>query len=124
MYHAKNLNYPFSGQKDWEIALWLLHLGLSMGKIDSFLSLEMASKLFHFHYTFNDKSFIKIKGLPLSFSLAKELQGRAEMLPSGPRWMSQVLSTSHPTKSPIILYWHDLLDCILAILNHPFFRTL
>ncbi|KAG1749456.1 hypothetical protein EDB19DRAFT_2022570 [Suillus lakei] len=41
MYHAKNPYYPFSGRKDWEIALWLLHSGLSMGKIDSFLSLEM-----------------------------------------------------------------------------------
>ncbi|KAG2105843.1 uncharacterized protein F5147DRAFT_746400 [Suillus discolor] len=104
VYRAKNPYYPFSGQKDWEITSWLLRLGLSMGKIDSFLSLEM------------------IKGLPLSFSSAKELRGRAEMLPSGPRWMSQVLSTSHPTKSPVVLYWHDPLDCISAILNHPFFH--
>ncbi|KAG2106248.1 uncharacterized protein F5147DRAFT_653992 [Suillus discolor] len=104
VYRAKNPYYPFSGWKDWEIASWLLHSGLSMGKIDSFLSLEM------------------IKGLPLSFSSAKELRGRAEMLPSGPRWMSQVLSMSHPTKSPVVLYWRDPLDCISAILNHPFFH--
>ncbi|KAG2065936.1 hypothetical protein BDR04DRAFT_1121502 [Suillus decipiens] len=32
---AKNLYYPFSGQKDWELGSWLLHLGLSMGKINS-----------------------------------------------------------------------------------------
>ncbi|KAG1908717.1 uncharacterized protein F5891DRAFT_1124384 [Suillus fuscotomentosus] len=95
VYRAKNPYYPFSGQKDWEIASWLLRSGLSMGKIDSFLSLDI------------------IKGLPISFSSAKEL---------GPRWMSQVLSTSHPTKSPIVLYWRDPLDCISAILNHPFFH--
>ncbi|KAG1854650.1 hypothetical protein C8R48DRAFT_609736 [Suillus tomentosus] len=104
VYRAKNPYYPFSGRKDWEIASWLLRSGLSMGKIDSFLSLNI------------------IKGLPISFSSAKELRGRAEMLPSGPRWMSQVLSTSHPTKSPVVLYWRDPLDCISAILNHPFFH--
>ncbi|KAG1837762.1 hypothetical protein F4604DRAFT_1942034 [Suillus subluteus] len=102
VHRARNLYYPFSGRKDWELASWLLHSGLSMGKIDSFLLLEM--------------------GLPLSFSLAKELRGRAEMLLSGPRWMSQVIKTMHPTKSPVVLYWRDPLDCISSILNHPRFH--
>ncbi|KAG1897426.1 uncharacterized protein F5891DRAFT_1129905 [Suillus fuscotomentosus] len=101
---ATSLYYPFSGRKDWELASWQLHSGLSMGKIDSFLSLEI------------------IQGLPLSFSSAKELRGRAEMLPSGPRWMSQVIETKHPTKSPVILYWRDPLDCISSLLNHPSFH--
>jgi hypothetical protein len=44
--HRKtNLYYPFSSWKEWEVAAWLLHSGLSMGKIDSFLSLEMVSFL-------------------------------------------------------------------------------
>ncbi|KAG1792878.1 uncharacterized protein HD556DRAFT_1443963 [Suillus plorans] len=60
--------------------------------IDSFLSLEM------------------IKDLPLSFRSARELHGRAEMLPSGPCWKSQVIHTSHPTKLPVILYWHDPIE--------------
>ncbi|KAG2361259.1 hypothetical protein BDR07DRAFT_1287681 [Suillus spraguei] len=38
-----NPYYPFSGWKDWEVASWLLLSELSMGKIDSFLSLEMVS---------------------------------------------------------------------------------
>ncbi|KAG0693455.1 hypothetical protein DFH29DRAFT_1007276 [Suillus ampliporus] len=97
-----NIYYPFSCRKDWEVASWLLHSGLSMGKIDTFLLLEM--------------------DLPLSFSSAKELRGRAEMLPSGPCWMSQVITISHPTKSPVILYWHDPLECITSILNHPLFH--
>ncbi|KAG1725536.1 hypothetical protein EDB19DRAFT_1644012 [Suillus lakei] len=105
VYRKTNLYYPFSCKEDWEIVLWLLRSGLSMGKIDTFLSLEM------------------IKGLPLSFRSAKELRGRAEMLPSGPRWMSQIIHTSHPTKSPIILYWRDPLECISSILNHPFFHN-
>ncbi|KAG2151768.1 hypothetical protein BD769DRAFT_1380649 [Suillus cothurnatus] len=55
IYHMKNLYYSFSGQKEWEVASWLLHFGLSMGNINIFLSLEM------------------IKDLSLSFSSAKEL---------------------------------------------------
>ncbi|KAG1800627.1 hypothetical protein EV424DRAFT_1332034, partial [Suillus variegatus] len=56
------------------------------------------------------------------FSSAKELRGRAEMLPSGPRWMSQTIPTMHPTKSPVVLYWHDPLDCVSSLLNHPAFH--
>ncbi|KIK38770.1 hypothetical protein CY34DRAFT_25513 [Suillus luteus UH-Slu-Lm8-n1] len=104
MYHTENHYYLFSGQRDWEVALWLLRSGLSMAKVDSFLSLEM------------------IKSLPLSFYSAKELRGRAEILPGSPPWMSQVIPTAHPTKSPVILYWCDPLECIVSLLNHPFFH--
>ncbi|KAG2131043.1 hypothetical protein DEU56DRAFT_872231 [Suillus clintonianus] len=104
VYCTKNLYYLFSGRKEWEVASWLLRSGLSMGKINSFLSLEM------------------IKDLSLSFSSAKELRGRAKMLPSGPHWMSQVIPTAHPMKSPVILYWCDPLNCISSILNHPTFH--
>ncbi|KAG2126069.1 hypothetical protein DEU56DRAFT_743197 [Suillus clintonianus] len=105
VYRKTNLYYPFSSRRDWQVAAWLLRSGLSMGKIDSFLSLEM------------------IKDLPLSFHSAKELRGRAEMLPSGPRWKSQVIRTSHPTKSPVILYWRDPIECIASIFNHPLFQN-
>ncbi|KAG1792929.1 uncharacterized protein HD556DRAFT_1444008 [Suillus plorans] len=88
VYRKMNLYYLFSCKQDWETASWLLRSGLSMGKIDSFLSLEM------------------IRDLPF-----------------GPRWMSRVLDTSHPTKSPVILYWRDPLECISAILNHPLFHN-
>ncbi|KAG2091184.1 uncharacterized protein F5147DRAFT_748146 [Suillus discolor] len=97
VYQKTNLYYPFSSRRDWQLAAWLLHSGLSMGKIDSFLSLEM------------------IKDLPLSFRSARELRGRAEMLPS-------VIHTSHPTKSPVILYWRDPIECITSIFNHPLFH--
>ncbi|KAG2750291.1 hypothetical protein P692DRAFT_20729847 [Suillus brevipes Sb2] len=120
-YHARNLYYPFGGRKDWELASWLLHSGLSMGKIDSFLSLEMVST-YCLQSVKSDEAYVKIQGLPLSFSSAKELRGRAEMLPSGPRWMSQVIKTTHPMKSPVVLYWCDPLDCISSILNHPRFH--
>ncbi|KAG1905174.1 uncharacterized protein F5891DRAFT_1183113 [Suillus fuscotomentosus] len=104
VYQKTNLYYLFSSRQDWQLAAWLLHSGLSMGKIDSFLSLEM------------------IKDLPLSFRSTRELCSQAEMLPSGPCWKSQVIHTSHPTKSPVILYWHDPIECIASIFNHPLFH--
>ncbi|KAG1747998.1 uncharacterized protein EDB91DRAFT_1235850 [Suillus paluster] len=79
VYHKTNLYYPFSCKQDWEIASWLLHSGLSMGKIDTFLSLKM-------------------KCYPAAHVAL------------------------HSTKSPIILYWHDPLECISTILNHPLFH--
>ncbi|KAG1801241.1 uncharacterized protein BJ212DRAFT_1487699 [Suillus subaureus] len=90
--------------KDWEVESWLLHSGLSMGKIDLFLLLEM------------------IKALPLSFCSVKELQSQVEQLPSGPQWMLKVIETSYPTKSPMILYWHNPVECIASILNDPSFQ--
>ncbi|KAG2116154.1 hypothetical protein DEU56DRAFT_713054, partial [Suillus clintonianus] len=106
---------PFSSRRDWQVAAWLLRSGLSMGKIDSFLSLEMVS-------AYISLLLLMIHDLPLSFHSAKELRGRAEMLPSGPRWKSQVIRTSHPTKSPVILYWRDPIECIASIFNHPLFQ--
>lgn len=72
MHHARNLYYPFSGQKDWELASWLLRLGLSMGKTDSFLSLEIVSTQY-LQLVESNNVHDKIQGLPLSFSSAKEL---------------------------------------------------
>lgn len=45
------------------------------------------------------------------------------MLPSGPHWKSQVITTMHPTKLPVILYWCDPLECISSIFNHPLFHN-
>ncbi|KAG0694251.1 hypothetical protein DFH29DRAFT_1006510 [Suillus ampliporus] len=42
IYCKTNLYYPFSSRREWQVAAWLLHSGLSMGKIDSFLALEMS----------------------------------------------------------------------------------
>ncbi|KAG1761031.1 hypothetical protein EV702DRAFT_985188, partial [Suillus placidus] len=34
-----------------------------------------------------------------------------------------IISMTHPTKQPVHLYWHDLLDCIEALFNHPHFAN-
>ena len=37
----ENVFYPFASQQDWELALFLLSSGMSMGRIDQFLGLEL-----------------------------------------------------------------------------------
>ncbi|KAI5986479.1 hypothetical protein EDD15DRAFT_2373187 [Pisolithus albus] len=102
---SSNIYYPFASRGDWELGSWLLRSGLSMGAIDVFLSLDLVRKL------------------PLSFHTAKELRGRAELLPGGPRWKVQELHTSHPTKRPVLLYWRDSLELVQSLLNNPGFRN-
>lgn len=63
----------------------------------------------------------QIKGLSLSFRNAKELRKRAELLPSGPRWKSSLIPTSHPTKRPVYLYWRDPLELLEYLFNNPLF---
>ncbi|KAF9231430.1 hypothetical protein BU15DRAFT_56127 [Melanogaster broomeanus] len=98
-----NVYYPFASTADWDIAKFLLQSPMSMAQIDQFLKIEL------------------IRGLPFSFRTAKELRGRAELLPSGPRWNVRVVPTSHPTKSAVRLYFRDTLDCIESLFNHPYF---
>ncbi|KIM62467.1 hypothetical protein SCLCIDRAFT_119577, partial [Scleroderma citrinum Foug A] len=101
-----NFYYPFTSWQDWELGSWLLWSGLSLVAIDKFLSLEL------------------VRSLLLSFGTAKELCGWAELLPSSPCWHSKAIPTAFPTKSPVILYWCDPLECIATILNNPLFRRL
>ncbi|KAG2061019.1 hypothetical protein BDR06DRAFT_966821 [Suillus hirtellus] len=47
IYSKTNLHYPFSSWREWQLAAWLLRSGLSMGKINLFLALEMIRDLFY-----------------------------------------------------------------------------
>ena len=119
-YRQENIYYPFASRLEWQLALWLLRSGISMSATDAFLSLEIVSFPLNFG-VIRSLCLVQVKGLHLSFNNAKELRGRAELLPSGPRWKSMQVQTSHPTKSPVYLYWRDPLDCLASILNHPLF---
>ncbi|KAG2100261.1 hypothetical protein BD769DRAFT_1291473, partial [Suillus cothurnatus] len=99
-----NLYYPFASKEEWEIADYLLRSSLSMAAIDEFLKLSM------------------IQRLHLSFKNAKELRSRAEMLPSGPSWKCQTISSIHPTKSPIRLFWRDPVECLESLFSNPLFH--
>ncbi|KAG6374246.1 hypothetical protein JVT61DRAFT_4259 [Boletus reticuloceps] len=104
-HHRSNIYYPFATHDDWQMANYLLQSHLSMAKIDEYLKLNL------------------IRTLPLSFHTAKELRGRAELLPPGPRWNFRVVSTLHPTKNPVVLYYHNSLECIESLFNHPYFMS-
>ena len=64
----------------------------------------------------------QIKGLKLSFSIAKRLWGLAEMLPKGPEWWCKAWSTVYRTKRDLTLFYHDPLDCIQSILHNPLIK--
>ncbi|KAI6019708.1 hypothetical protein F5J12DRAFT_904126 [Pisolithus orientalis] len=116
---ASNLYYPFNSHNEWELASWLLRSGLSMRAIDSFLSLSIISLSL-----FSPKIIIdvhQIQLLNISFCTARALCGLAELLPGRPCWHSMEITPPQPTKHPVHLYWHDPLECIVWLLNHPLF---
>ncbi|KAF8547017.1 hypothetical protein OG21DRAFT_1373993, partial [Imleria badia] len=86
--------YPFASLDDWEMANFLLTSRLSMNIIDNFLSMP---------------------------AISKELCSWAELLPSGPQWQFQIIPTTHETKRPVHLYFHDALDCVELLFSHPYF---
>ncbi|KAG2059350.1 hypothetical protein BDR06DRAFT_979926 [Suillus hirtellus] len=90
-----NLYYPFASKEEWEVANYLLHSSLSMAAIDEFLKLSMIQRLHLFH---------------------------AEMLPSRPSWKCQTISSIHPTKSPIQLFWRDPVGCLESLFSNPLFH--
>ncbi|KAL4065736.1 hypothetical protein V8B97DRAFT_2025637 [Scleroderma yunnanense] len=99
----KNLYYPFTNLGDGEIANFLLTSQLSMRAIDQWLSFPLMSSY------------------PISFSTIKELHSHAEILPSGLHWNAHVIATTHLMRSPVTLYYQDLLDCMESLFNCPLF---
>ena len=95
-----------------------------MSAMDTFLLLDLVCLvLFQLeHLDLLTLVSYQIKTLPLSFRTASELRKRAELLPSGPRWKSQEIRTSHPTKRPVILYWRDSLELVQCLFNCPEFQ--
>ncbi|KAG1747218.1 uncharacterized protein EDB91DRAFT_1235953 [Suillus paluster] len=109
VHHEDNLYYLFASRQDWELGSFLLCSSLSMAAIDEFLGLELVH--------------LELATLPLPFRTAKELRGHSELLPSVPKWQYHIISTTHPTKKPLHLYWHNLLDCIESLFSHLLFAN-
>jgi len=63
-----------------------------------------------------------VKTLGLSFRSAKDLQDRAEMLPSGPRWMCKTVETEYPAKNEIHLYYRDPVECLKSLMRSPLLK--
>ncbi|KAF9777296.1 hypothetical protein BJ322DRAFT_1135060 [Thelephora terrestris] len=103
---ASNLHYPFASRGEWQLGSFLSRAELSLKFIDEFLSLDL------------------IKGLGLSFSSARSLRARVELLPSGPRWLSREVSIpGFATKDPVVLYYRDSVGCMKFLLQNPIFAN-
>ncbi|KAI6030963.1 hypothetical protein F5J12DRAFT_713751 [Pisolithus orientalis] len=90
-----------------------------MRAIDSFLSLSIVSlSLFSLKIIID---VCQIQLLNISFHTARALHGLSELLPGGLRWHSMEITASQPTKHPVHLYWHNPLERIAWLLNHPLF---
>ncbi|KXN80664.1 hypothetical protein AN958_08630 [Leucoagaricus sp. SymC.cos] len=99
-----NSFYPFASHGEWQLASYLLHSDLSNAAIDEFLKLEL------------------IQSLSLSFSTAKDLRSRCEILPSGPKWHYQEIKPHAPTANPIFLYYRNPLECLETIIQNPLLK--
>ncbi|KAJ7052417.1 hypothetical protein C8F01DRAFT_1333027 [Mycena amicta] len=106
---TNNLHYPFAGNLEWDLGKFLTTSSLTMKEIDEFFNLGM----------------VRQRLLPfLSFKTAKELRQRVELLPTGPRWMSQSITyAGFPTKKPIVLFYRNSLECVQFLLRNPLFKN-
>ncbi len=119
---TSNTYYPFATRKEWELAAFLLKSKLSMAAIDEFLKLELVSFFQYSQHNCLSFWFLQIKDAHLSFSTAKDLRSRAEVLPVGPKWMSKRVETPIPTKKPIELFYRNPVDCLQALLRNPLLK--
>ncbi|KAJ7166605.1 hypothetical protein C8R46DRAFT_899136 [Mycena filopes] len=97
----QNLYYPFASADEWEFASFLSNANMSVSTIDQLLKLRLSEKMH------------------LSFTTAKELRSRVEMLPKGPEWRAVPWKTDHPTKKPLTLFYRDPLECLQSLLSNP-----
>jgi hypothetical protein len=118
----KNIYYPFASKAEWEMASFLMRSSMTMKDIDDFFKLQ------HVCYCLQWQAFLltfcKVQEhLPLSFKSAKELRARVELLPKGPQWKCETITyEGYPTKTPIILYYRDHLECLEFLLKNPLLK--
>ena len=63
-----------------------------------------------------------MKSRPFSFSSARELRTRIELLPSPPRWKADEIEVEGgDTKDLLTLYYRDGLECFKFLLANPLF---
>lgn len=61
----------------------------------------------------------QISGLGLSFRTADNLQSKAELLPGTPPWKAKPWPTSVTTKSNLVLFYRNPIECLQALLHNP-----
>lgn len=114
--------YPFASHSEWELASFLLRSDLSMSALDDFFKLSMVSSTYSVVSPIWSNQNQQIQRLSLSFSSAKDLRSRAELLPSGPKWKCKTWNTRYPTKHAVELLYRDPLECLQSLLQSPFVK--
>ncbi|KAH0838793.1 hypothetical protein J3R83DRAFT_7187 [Lanmaoa asiatica] len=97
----ENLYFPFALCKEWQFALWLLCSRLSLTAINLLLALDI------------------LQDILLSFHTGKQLHPQAEVLPSGPAWLCEIMEPECPTKQLIQFFCCRPLECLQSLLSHP-----
>ncbi|KAJ7204113.1 hypothetical protein GGX14DRAFT_698863 [Mycena pura] len=100
---------PFENKDEWELGKWLMTSGVSQGKIEEFLKLDV------------------VKTLGLSFHNVRAFLQRIDALPSGPQWICHPLEltgdmtdASDEKKSEIVEVWYrDPVDCVRELVGDP-----
>ncbi|KAJ6557091.1 hypothetical protein B0H10DRAFT_1847032 [Mycena sp. CBHHK59/15] len=96
-----NMYYPFASRDEWELVSFIVRSNMTLAATDEFLKLRLVLKMC------------------LSFSTAKDLRSRVEMLPMGPQWTTKPWESIHPTKSALTLFYRDPLECLQSLLQNP-----
>ena len=125
-HRAQNIYYPFASRDEWELGAFLSQADISMKATDEFLSLGRVSpRLLDLPWPVLFLLYDRqIRRLGLSFKTAKTLRALVELLPGGPKWVSQEIHIpDYSTKAPIVVYYRDPIECVKWILQNPIYSN-
>ena len=64
----------------------------------------------------------QIQDAGVSFSTAKALRSRVELLPKVPDWkVKKIAISGYATRKPMFLFYRDTLDCVEYLFGNPLF---
>ena len=66
----------------------------------------------------------QVQKRPLSFTSARALRAKVELLPGGPQWKSKtIVIPGGATRTPLVLYYRDGLEVFKHIFGNPEFKN-
>ena len=66
----------------------------------------------------------QVQKRPLSFTSARALRAKVELLPGGPQWKSKtIVIPGGATRTPLVLYYRDGLEVFKHIFGNPDFKN-
>jgi hypothetical protein len=64
----------------------------------------------------------QVQDAGVSFTTAKALRGRVELLPKVPDWkVKKITISGYATRDPMFLFYRDALDCVEYLFGNPLF---